>query len=123
MEADRLWQPIAHLRQRWLSHWRGKARRELHARMERWLEYLRTLQVDTGQADYYPYEVRQRVIVHLLAEDLGGLDEEEKRFLHRADRALRGLFRPGAWIWEPDLQPAFPRETFWYLYGRPADLN
>lgn len=123
LEADRLWQPIAALRNQWEAHWRSKARREMHARLERWHEYLRSLQLDPSQTDYYPYEVRQRVIIHLLAEDLGGLSEEEQRFLERTDRALQAIFRPGLWIWEADLQPAFSRDLFWYLYGKPeSDL-
>lgn len=119
--AETLWQPIAALRQQWRVHWEQKARRELHARLQRWADYLRSLESDPSQADFYRYEVRQRVIVQLLGEELNGFTEEEQKFLRRVDRVLRAIFEPGAWIWEPELQPAFPRETFWYLYGKPSE--
>jgi hypothetical protein len=33
------------------------------------------------------------------------------------DRYLAAVLLPGAFIWDAALQPGFPREDFWYLYG------
>ncbi len=116
-EAEAVFQPIAALRQRWPAVWARKVRHELQSRLQRWADYLREYEEDHGQASYYAYQVRQRVIVELLIQDLGELPEAEGEMLGKLDRLLRASFHPGPFIWDQDLAPAFPPSPYWYLYG------
>ena len=118
-EADALFAPIAQLREKWRATWNQKARRELQARLQRWADYLREYETDRAQAGYYTYQVRQRVIAELLAQDLGEWPEAEANMRDRLDRILRASFAPGPFVWDADLAPAFPADRFWYLYGHP----
>jgi hypothetical protein len=34
------------------------------------------------------------------------------------DGRLRMRFKPGAFIWEPELAPAAPADKFWFLYAK-----
>ncbi|HEY57357.1 MAG TPA: hypothetical protein G4O04_02245 [Anaerolineae bacterium] len=118
-EAEALFAPIAQLREQWRTAWNKKARHELQSRLQCWADYLHEYETDPAQAAYYTYQVRQRVIVELLAQDLGGWPEAEADLCHRLDRVLRASFAPGPFIWDKDLAPAFPAGPFWFLYGHP----
>jgi hypothetical protein len=73
-------------------------------------------------ADSYPADVRTRTTIQLLVDHVGedelpvGLLEQ----IRALDGRLRLRFRPGEFIWESELAPAFPQERFWWLYGRPT---
>ncbi len=118
-EADTLFAPIAQLRTQWRTAWSQKARKELQARLQRWADYLHEYEADPSQAAYYTYQVRQRVIAELLAQDLGAWPDAEANLRDRLDRVLRASFAPGPFIWDEELAPAFPADRFWFLYGHP----
>ena len=107
-------QAVDDLKARWGAHWRRKAEREANARLRQWRDYL----AEAGnRAPYYRYKVRERVILALLDEDLQGLPPAVASRVEELDGVLRAVFVPGAFVWEPELQRAFPRDPFWYLYG------
>jgi hypothetical protein len=101
-------------RGQWGAHWRQKAAREAQARLRQWRNYLRET---TDRAPYYHYEVSERVILELLAEDLGALPPGVATDLAALDRLLRGAFQEGDFVWEAPLARAFPPDRFWFLYG------
>ncbi|MEN8172371.1 MAG: hypothetical protein ABFS03_05765 [Chloroflexota bacterium] len=98
--------------------WSRKAQSELDARLHRWSQYLSDLDSYDGiDAASYRYEIRWRVVLDLLIENLGGISIADHRVLDDGDRRLRGKFSPGDFLWSPDLAKAFPQERFWYLWG------
>ena len=104
----------------WLTHWRRKAEQEARARLRQWENFL----TEKGdKAPYYHYKVRERVILALLAEDLGALPAPVTGRLTALDEMLRSVFRPGAFLWEAALQRVFPREGYWFLYGTIVDQD
>lgn len=105
------------LRSKWRSAWERKTRREVRARIELWHNFLSDYRHSPEQhADAYPQEVRWRVIIHLLLQELDGLPTEAET-LTELDRLLRLSFIPGRFIWDLELEPFFGRDLFWYLYG------
>ncbi len=77
---------------------------------------------EPSQGDY-PAAMQSRLMLALLLDDAGdesapGLAGARAR-LSTLDSLLRGRFEPGRFALDDDLQPAFPAEAFWYLYGRP----
>jgi len=38
--------------------------------------------------------------------------------LQTLDARLRARFRPGAFLWEPELAEAAPVDKFWFLYAK-----
>ncbi len=111
-------QRIAGIRARWRANWLRKAEREAATRLNAWARAVR----EPSQGDY-PAAVQSRLMLALLLDDAGdesapGLAGARAR-LSTLDSLLRGRFEPGRFALDDDLQPAFPAEAFWYLYGRP----
>ena len=105
------------VRSKWRSAWEKKARREVHARIALWTNYLADARQTPGMQDEsYPQQVQVRAMLQLLAGELSevlpGLP-----VLADLDIVLRSTWLPGAFAWDADLQAIFPREEFWFLYG------
>lgn len=87
--------------------WEAKSKRELLARERSWMDYLAEVREDLpAAARLYPHNVRCRAMLSLL-------DRPE----HESDSLLRGIFREGRFVWEPECAVNFPPGPFWYLYG------
>ncbi len=100
-----------------LAAWEHKARREFKARFGLWQNYIADYQHAPEQhAEAYPQEVRYRVMLHLLREELSG-EPEEQQALAQLDSLLRNALVPTEFIWGGGIQGAFPAEVYWYLYG------
>ena len=106
------------VRSGWQVAWERKAQREFKARFRLWREYLTDYRRDPeGYADAYRHEVRYRVMLQLLDGELPARPEEGQA-LAALDQVLRAAFEPGPFLWEGDLQEAFPSGVYWYLYGK-----
>jgi hypothetical protein len=117
-ETESLVAQLEAVRSKWRVAWETKAGRGIKARMRLWGNYLADYrQNPEGHADVYPHEVRYRVMLHLLLAELPASPPEQKE-LTQLDSLLRVNLVSGDFIWEADLQPGFPREVYWYLYGK-----
>jgi hypothetical protein len=106
------------VRSKWRVAWETKAGRGVQARMRLWGNYLSDYRHNPeGHADEYPHEVRYRVMLHLLLADLPAFLPEQKE-LTQLDSLLRVNLISGDFIWDSDLQAGFPREVYWYLFGK-----
>ncbi len=105
-------------RSHWRSAWELKVGKDLHARLNQWGSYLEELREHIAEhAERYAYEVRLRVMLELLAAELPQAPAEALSLLQAQDAVLRAFLAPGEFVWQADLQPAFPRQRFPYLYG------
>jgi hypothetical protein len=58
-----------------------------------------------------------RAILQLLrSERVEPVSLNEEELLTMLDQILRGITRPGPFIWEAELADGFSREDFWFLY-------
>ena len=99
------------VRLKWRTAWEEKARREVRARSELWKDFVA---VRDASARQYPYQVRLRAMLTLLLDDLR---EEPSEMLASLDMQLKHKFHAGAFVWDVKLQPYFPQDKFWFLYG------
>jgi len=105
-------------RSKWRTAWETKAGREFQSRFGLWNNYLADYRHNLeGQADAYAHEVRYRVMLQLLLGELSAPPPEREGLL-QLDGVLRASFSPSDFIWETDLQAGFPREVYWFLYGK-----
>ena len=103
------------VRSKWQVAWRDKASREYQSRFNQWMRSLEEIKGDRYQnAPYYQNEVRVRVLLDLLAEQIPA---ESQLDLGPFDAVLRKIFKPGAFIWDESLAKGFPQDNYWYLYG------
>ena len=122
-QAQELHNRQAALFERWRSNVQRKALAEVRPRLSSWRWFLDECPEDLHKCgDYYRSEVHYRVylalLFDLLADDKAAVRFEQQ--LHQSDGRLRRVWQAGDFIWEPALQTAFDRETFWFLYGRPG---
>jgi len=96
------------IRSQWRSAWDARALREIRARNDLWKNYL----IDYRESpksyrDEYPQQVRFRAMLNLLGEESNDFDE-----------MLKAVLIPGDFVWEKECADRFPRDTFWYLFGK-----
>jgi hypothetical protein len=97
----------------------AKARAEIPHRLNLWKAYLQDLDDDPKAVAAYAGEVRHRAVLDQLADLLGGrAPAEAAGALSALDERLRGMFAPGPFVWEAELESRYPRAKYWYLYGR-----
>ncbi|NDJ84573.1 MAG: hypothetical protein GYB66_01680 [Chloroflexi bacterium] len=111
----------------WLNHYKDKIQQELPSRINAINWYLDDCrQNPVGCDSGWPNEAEKRTIIaHLRdeAERLDILSRETKGMISDLDGRIRHFHKPGAFIWSDDLKPVYPRERFWWLYGRPGELE
>ncbi len=109
---------IERLRSKWRVRWEMKAKRSFSVRQRMWgyflEEYRSNSQENAGQ---YAYAVRLRAILELLREEGGG-QTAEIQLLAVQDKSLRPWLESDGFIWEAEVQNGFPKDKYWYLYGK-----
>jgi hypothetical protein len=116
-ELEKYGQAIQDVRERWRSNWGKKAHTEFVSRMHLWADFLGSLFSNPkGQLDRYAYEVRLRVMLELLKDELLSTSKDATRQLSQLDSGLRSYSSDGPFIWEDQLEKAFPKLEYWFLY-------
>jgi hypothetical protein len=107
---------IEAIRKRWMAGWDKKAEQEIPARLNLWQNSLNEW-ADTREHTLagYRHQVRWRVILHLLLTETVNRYHEES-ILAGLDSRLRMISTPGDFLWEPEIEQGFSRQTYWYLY-------
>ena len=108
-----------------LAQWRvaaeKKAEQELRSRTSLWQSFWEECRDDPKTcATNYPHEVTQRTIAALLLRAFPRLAETASaQALAIQDRSMRRKLKGDQFIWPPELQRAFPKDDFWFLYSLP----
>jgi len=117
-ELQRLERAIGATQSSWQVAWEGKATREFKSRFHQWANYLSEVEeAPERHGSYYPSEVRWRVLLELLRDQVGREAPEEVGLLPAADGRLRAVFASGDFVWDQALTAGFPESAYWYLYG------
>ena len=105
--------------EKWRSTAEKKAGQELHSRATLWQRYWDECRQDPHAcASSYPHEVTNRVIAQLLLRAFPNLSKSpDALVLGPVDRAVRARLQGEQPVWPPEVQPAFPKSDFPYLYG------
>jgi hypothetical protein len=101
-----------------------KAHRELEARIRQWGEYLKDIEWEQrGSIGGYGSAVETRAMIAALIDKLQVAPYElDSRILKQVtllDANLRRFWHSGAFVWPESWQPAYPKKTYWWLYGSP----
>lgn len=102
-----------------------KARAEVEARIRQWRNYLNDAEWKKNpRYNSYATAVEARLMLALLTQKLQEqpyqLPEDVLPRIDQLDALLRGQWQMGEFVWYAEWQPAYPRETYWWLYGRPV---
>jgi hypothetical protein len=115
---DKIQANIHAVRNRWQVAWERKAAWEFKSRLRKWGDALKEIRIDPeDHIPYYHYDVRLRVLIDLLQDEIREVNPEFQEHLDSLDLLLRALFSHGDFIWDPDLAEGFPTDKYWYLWG------
>ncbi len=101
-----------------------RAHEDVRARLRQWGEYLKELKQSSLVAgDYYASAVETRLMLAALLKKLETppyqLDRRVLDELAAYDRVLANYWEAGDFIWSETWTAAYPRQRYWWLYGRP----
>jgi len=94
---------------------------DLRGRLDAWAWFLDDYaRLPNEEAPYYPAQAHTRLAIALLLDELAGYPEAAPCAQRRSalDERLRADWIAGAFVWHNSLAHAFPRESYWWLYGR-----
>ena len=107
---------------RWPVNIEKKAVKEISSRLNVWASALdECTDSPAACAENYSASITNRVYLAMLFPIVEKVPEAEthRSRLSTLDRRLRNIIISGEFVWDAELAPAFPREEFWFLYGRP----
>ncbi len=113
----------------WSIHYNTKLDREWDMRInliENFLEDVNDVETHNN-IEHWPNQARQRTVVHLLLKEARQQDSrssDKVAALARIDRGLKRYLRTGEtghFLWAPELERAFPQETYWWLWVLPQE--
>ncbi len=111
------------VRKDWRVAYEGKLQRELQIRISSLEQFLAECAEDVRRcADNYPSSIEKRVMAEALkdeADNLNALPAALRAGLTSVDNKLHRYVVPGDFIWDRRLEPAYPRDKYWFLYIRP----
>ena len=121
-EVQRVIREIETLHQKWRTAWENKAAHEFVSRFRQWRIYIDEIKKNPEKhAIFYSSEVRVRVLLELLKDQLGPEPPEELALLPQVDARLQAIFKSGEFLWEDDLKASFDPERYWFLYRHPDE--
>jgi hypothetical protein len=120
----RLIQQHEAIRREWRAHYEQKLLREAASR----LDAMRTYFVEAAQSqemaanNYIPEQQRRTIVQDIFAEmaALGIQSEELDAKAREMDSRLSSIAQERtAFLWDAQLEPAYPQKDYWWLYRKP----
>ena len=106
----------------WRANIERKAVREFAGRLRSWSWFVDEAGLEQKAAvRHYAQEAYGRTYLQLLLELLQNQSTHAALAAQLAarDAQLRSVWEPARFVWDAQLQPAFPADVYWYLYGVP----
>lgn len=106
----------------WKSNWTNKALKEYTARMRQWKSTINEIHAGHLSQAEYSTQVQIRLLISLLRESAGtNIDPALIQELTAADQILKSYTSGNDFIWNSQLEDAFPEDRYWYLFRRIND--
>jgi hypothetical protein len=104
----------------WFAAMERKAFNELRCRINLWKAYLFDLEEDADEADRFPQEVRNRMMISHLSSLASSLPEtqELKPHIQYLDSRMWQTFKSGEFVLAERLRAVYPREEYPFLYAQ-----
>lgn len=110
------------LRKEWGVAYGKKMVREAESRLRDLQTYTKECREDPRlcASAYGPEALRRTIVAEIMAALPADIDKSAlKATVSNVDSGLRRNNREAPFIWSQVLQAAYPKDTFWWLYGRP----
>lgn len=111
------------VRKEWTVHYEQKMAREALSRLKAMAEFFRECResIKTCSGAYLIEALRRTIIEELVMalDEQGAESQNVNSTVHHTDNELRTWVMAGDFIWSEKLAAVYPKESFWWLYGRP----
>jgi hypothetical protein len=111
------------IQKEWSVAYSKKLLQEVDSRLRDIHTYINECQEDPRAcANAYMPEALRRTIIQEIAQALLSPDRADSNLdsrLKATDDMLRRYVKESSFIWSAILQPAYPQNPYWWLYGRP----
>ena len=113
-------QQVDNVKQKWFVIYTNRINHELTIHLNELDQFLNECRQDLDECrELYPSLIEKRVMAQILGEEARALqtltpDTDDR--LRDIDGRLKGYFKPGPFIWDQRLQPAYPQDRYWFLY-------
>lgn len=114
------------LKSQWAAQYADKVLWELKSLLDSWTWFIDDCMSGKRTcADDYSSEVWIRVRIEDLMKDIAGMADlaDTRARLAPLDARLKRIFMPGPFVWSADRATSYPRERYWFLYGRPVGAD
>ena len=122
-KLDALQQKHQQVRDEWAMHYEQKLIREAKSRIDSMQRFFEECADSLKMcANVYGPEMLRRTIVQEVKREMDALgvqDSETDQKINQADGKLRGYLSSAGFQWDETLEPVYPQNEFWWLYGRP----
>ena len=113
-------QQLDKVKHEWLTAYTNKTLLELTLRTNETNQFLKECGEDRDKCrEMYPAVAEKHVMAQILANEareLNVLTVETENRLRKIDSQLQHTFKPGSFIWDLRLQPAYPQDENGFLY-------
>ena len=107
-------------RREWSVHYHDKLVQEATSRLKMIEQFFGDCADDPRTcAANYPPEAMRRTIVQVILDALDEPNTDLDREARKVDTQLHRFTQPGEFIWASALQPAYPQDSYWWLYAKP----
>jgi hypothetical protein len=124
-ELDQIEADFAAIKRRMRDYWPNKVLAELNSLLDSWTWFMQDCDSKSQRhrcETEYDSEVWIRARITTLLSELGGRPDlsELRHRLAILDTKLGEIFRPGKFVWDSKLEKCYPKEVYWFLYGKPG---
>ena len=114
-------------RKEWTIHYNEKLTQEGISRLKMIERYFSDCDEDprTCANNYIP-EANRRTIVEVIANTLKSNNTPHSDLtnaMHKVDTRLHRYAQPSEFFWAAELQPAYPKDEYWWLYAKPPKVG
>ncbi|MAS37036.1 MAG: hypothetical protein CL610_23755 [Anaerolineaceae bacterium] len=117
----------AQIRDEWRAHYEKKLLREAKSRLDSIRQYFADVNQNREAINIYqPEQFRRTVVQDVLGamKDMRILSAELDQKVAAVDAQLRVLANERtAFLWDPQLEPAYPEKDYWWLYRKPRTAH
>ncbi|MEL7236509.1 MAG: hypothetical protein AAGK74_18540 [Chloroflexota bacterium] len=114
----------AEIREQFADRYLAKMEREVHSRLKAMSTFFEECASDmTACARNYNPEVMRRTTVQEILLEMAANNiqsEDIDTLVKKVDSRLRAFVKDSDFVWDPQLEPAYPQQQFWWMYMAPA---
>lgn len=114
------------IRNEWRLHYEKKLLREANSRLDSLGHYFQDVaqNMDSAAATYRPEQLKRTIVeeIRRVMDALNITSEEIDQKVRFVDNRLQGIaLEHTDFLWASELEPAYPKKDFWWLYRQPRD--